>query len=164
MQIAQELYEGVDLGSEGTQGLITYMRTDSTNVAAGAQQAARGVISVKFGPQYVPDRPPVYARRSKNAQEAHEAIRPTAPQREPESVKPLLSSQQYRLYQLIWQRFIASQMAPAILDGTTADIDAGKAAELVAGKEGPYVFRATGSVVRFPGFMAVYKAGRDDGD
>jgi DNA topoisomerase I len=164
MQIAQELYEGVDLGPEGTQGLITYMRTDSTNVAGTAQQAARGVISVKFGPQFVPDRPPVYARRSKNAQEAHEAIRPTAPQRDPESVKPFLSSQQYRLYQLVWQRFIASQMAPAILDGTSADIDAGKAAELVPGKEGPYVFRATGSVVRFPGFMAVYKAGRDDGD
>ncbi|MFL5760792.1 MAG: type I DNA topoisomerase [Thermomicrobiales bacterium] len=164
MQIAQELYEGVDLGPEGTQGLITYMRTDSTNVAATAQQAARGVISVKFGPQYVPDRPPVYARRSKNAQEAHEAIRPTAPQRDPESVKPLLSSQQYRLYQLIWQRFIASQMAPAILDGTTADIDSGKESVLVVGKEAPFVFRATGSVVRFPGFMAVYKAGRDDGD
>jgi DNA topoisomerase I len=164
MQIAQELYEGVDLGPEGTQGLITYMRTDSTNVAGTAQQAARGVISVKFGPQFVPDRPPVYARRSKNAQEAHEAIRPTAPQRDPESVKPFLSSQQYRLYQLVWQRFIASQMAPAILDGTSADIDAGKAADLVPGKEGPYVFRATGSVVRFPGFMAVYKAGRDDGD
>jgi DNA topoisomerase-1 len=164
MQIAQELYEGVDLGPEGTQGLITYMRTDSTNIAGTAQQAARGVISVKFGPQFVPDRPPVYARRSKNAQEAHEAIRPTAPQRDPESVKPFLSSQQYRLYQLVWQRFIASQMAPAILDGTSADIDAGKAADLVPGKEGPYVFRATGSVVRFPGFMAVYKAGRDDGD
>src|SRR5829696_3683044 len=84
MQIAQELYEGVDLGPEGTQGLITYMRTDSTNVSAGAQQAARAVISVKFGPQYVPDRPPVYARKSKNAQEAHEAIRPTSPQRDPE--------------------------------------------------------------------------------
>jgi DNA topoisomerase-1 len=164
MQIAQELYEGVDLGPEGTQGLITYMRTDSTNVAATAQQAARGVISVKFGPQYVPDRPPFYAKRSKNAQEAHEAIRPTAPQRDPESVKHLLSSQQYRLYQLIWQRFIASQMAPAILDGTTVDIDAGKESELKIGQEGPYVFRATGSVVRFPGFMAVYRAGRDEGD
>jgi DNA topoisomerase-1 len=164
MQIAQELYEGVDLGSEGTQGLITYMRTDSTNVAATAQQAARAVISVKYGPQYVPDRPPVYTRRSKNAQEAHEAIRPTAPQRDPQSVKPLLSNQQFRLYQMIWQRFIASQMAPAILDGTTVDINAGKESELRVGEEGPYVFRATGSVVRFPGFMAVYKAGRDDGD
>jgi DNA topoisomerase-1 len=164
MSIAQELYEGVDLGPEGTQGLITYMRTDSTNVAATAQQAARAVISVKFGPQYVPDRPPLYARKSKNAQEAHEAIRPTAPQRDPESVKSRLSPQQYRLYQLIWQRFIASQMAPAILDGTTIDIDAGKESELKIGVEGPHVFRATGSVVRFPGFMAVYKAGRDDGD
>jgi DNA topoisomerase-1 len=164
MQIAQELYEGVDLGPEGLQGLITYMRTDSTNVAATAQQAARAVISVKFGPEYVPDRPPVYAKKSKGAQEAHEAIRPTSPQRDPESVRRFLSPQQFRLYQLIWQRFLASQMAPAILDGTTVDIDAGKPEVLAAGKEAPYVFRATGSVVKFQGFMAVYTMGRDDGD
>jgi DNA topoisomerase-1 len=163
MQIAQELYEGIDLGPEGTQGLITYMRTDSTNVAASAQQAARAVISVRFGPEYVPDRPPLYARKAKGAQEAHEAIRPTAPQRDPNSVKGFLTAQQFRLYQLIWQRFIASQMAPAILDGTTVDINAGNERE-VAQKEAPIVFRATGSVVRFPGFMAVYTAGRDDGD
>src|SRR5215217_51580 len=164
MQIAQELYEGVDLGPEGLQGLITYMRTDSTNVAATAQQAARAVISVKFGPEYVPDRPPVYAKKAKGAQEAHEAIRPTSPQRDPESVRRFLSPQQFRLYQLIWQRFLASQMAPAILDGTTVDVDAGKPEALATGKEAPYVFRATGSVVKFPGFMAVYTMGRDDGD
>ncbi|HKG25470.1 MAG TPA: type I DNA topoisomerase, partial [Thermomicrobiales bacterium] len=164
MQIAQELYEGVDLGPEGLQGLITYMRTDSTNVAATAQQAARAVISVKFGPDYVPPRPPVYAKKSKGAQEAHEAIRPTSPQRDPESVRRFLSPQQFRLYQLIWQRFLASQMAPAILDGTTVDVDAGKPEALATGKEAPYVFRATGSVVKFPGFMAVYTMGRDDGD
>jgi DNA topoisomerase-1 len=163
MQIAQELYEGIDLGSEGTQGLITYMRTDSTNVAASAQQAARAVISVKFGPEYVPERPPVYTRKSKGAQEAHEAIRPTAPQRDPNSVKGFLTPQQFRLYQLIWQRFTASQMAPAVLDGTTVDIDAGSERE-VSRKEATIVFRATGSVVRFSGFMAVYTAGRDDGD
>jgi DNA topoisomerase-1 len=163
MQIAQELYEGVDLGPDGTQGLITYMRTDSTNVAASAQQAARAVISVRFGPEFVPDRPPVYARKAKGAQEAHEAIRPTAPQRDPNSVKPYLSGPQFRLCQLVWQRFIASQMRPAILDNTTADVAAGKPAELATG-EAPFVFRATGSVVRFPGFMRVYEAGRDEGD
>lgn len=164
MQIAQELYEGVDLGPAGSQGLITYMRTDSTNVAGSAQQAARAVISVKFGPEYVPARPPVYARRAKNAQEAHEAIRPTSPQRDPASVKPYLSAQQFRLYQLIWQRFIASQMAPAILDGTTVDVHAGSPERLRQGQEPPYVFRATGSVVRFPGFLAVYRAGKDEGE
>jgi DNA topoisomerase-1 len=164
MQIAQELYEGIDLGPEGLQGLITYMRTDSTNVAATAQQAARAVISVKFGPEYVPAKPPVYAKKAKGAQEAHEAIRPTSPQRDPESVRRFLTPQQFRLYQLVWQRFLASQMAPAILDGTTVDVDAGKPELLGAGKEAPYVFRATGSVVKFPGFMAVYTMGRDDGD
>ncbi|MGH2560439.1 MAG: type I DNA topoisomerase [Thermomicrobiales bacterium] len=164
MQIAQELYEGVDLGADGSQGLITYMRTDSTNVSGSAQQAARAVISVKFGPEYVPDRPPAYARKAKNAQEAHEAIRPTAPQRDPQSVKPFLSSQQFRLYQLVWQRFIASQMKPAILDGTTVDVHAGKLADIREGQDPPYVFRATGSVVRFPGFLAVYRAGKDEGE
>jgi DNA topoisomerase-1 len=163
MQIAQELYEGIDLGPEGTQGLITYMRTDSTNVAASAQQAAREVIASKYGEASVPPRPPVYTRRAKGAQEAHEAIRPTAPHRDPASVKGHLTSQQFRLYQLIWQRFVASQMAPAILDGTTVDINAGAPAVIEAGGDAPYVFRATGSVVRFPGFLAVYRDGRDEG-
>jgi DNA topoisomerase-1 len=163
MQIAQELYEGVDLGSEGTQGLITYMRTDSTNVAASAQQAARAVISVRFGPDYVPDKPPVYARKSKGAQEAHEAIRPTAPGRDPASVRQFLSPQQFRVYQLVWQRFIASQMRPAVLDSTGVDIAAGPP-ERLAQSQPPYQFRATGSVVKFPGYMAVYQVGRDEGE
>ncbi len=163
MQIAQELYEGVDLGPEGTQGLITYMRTDSTNVAGSAQQAARAVISVRFGPEYVPEKPPFYAKKSKGAQEAHEAIRPTSPQRDPASVKPFLSGPQFKLYQLVWQRFVASQMRPAILDNTGVDIRAGKP-ELLASGEAPFLFRATGSVVKFPGFLAVYQAGRDDGE
>jgi DNA topoisomerase-1 len=163
MQIAQELYEGIDLGEDGSQGLITYMRTDSTNVSAVAQQAARAVISVKFGPQYVPDKSPVYAKKSKGAQEAHEAIRPTAPQRDPASVKRFLSAQQFRLYQLIWQRFLASQMANAQLDGTTIDIFAGRNLS-PSDTRAPYTFRATGSVVKFPGFMAVYTQGRDEGD
>lgn len=163
MQIAQNLYEGMALGNDGIQGLITYMRTDSTNVSASAQQAARGVISVKFGPEYVPDKAPVYAKKSKGAQEAHEAIRPTAPQRDPQSVKPYLSAQQFKVYQLIWQRFIASQMGPAVLDNTGVDVLAGPAERIATGSA-PYQFRATGSVVKFPGFMAVYQAGRDDGD
>jgi DNA topoisomerase-1 len=163
MQIAQNLYEGIPLGADGIQGLITYMRTDSMNVSATAQQAARAVISVKYGPEYVPDRPPVYTKKSKGAQEAHEAIRPTAPQRDPQSVKPFLSAQQFKVYQLIWQRFIASQMAPAVLDNTGVDILAGPPDKLSLG-QAPYQFRATGSVVKFSGFMAVYQAGRDDGD
>ncbi len=164
MQLAQELYEGLNLGSEGTQGLITYMRTDSTNISASAQQAARAVISVRYGPEYVPDRPPVYSRKSKGAQEAHEAIRPTSPQRDPASVKPFLSAQQFKLYQLIWQRFIASQMRPAILDQTGVDIGAGTADQTSDPTKAPYQFRATGSVVKFKGFMAVYQEGRDEGD
>lgn len=164
MQLAQELYEGLNLGSEGTQGLITYMRTDSTNIAATAQQAARAVISVRYGPEYVPDRSPVYSRKSKGAQEAHEAIRPTSPQRDPASVKPFLSAQQFKLYQLIWQRFIASQMRPAILDQTGVDIGAGTAEQTADPTKAPIMFRATGSVVKFKGFMAVYQESRDEGD
>ena len=125
MQLAQELYEGVDLGPQGTQGLITYMRTDSTNVASSAQFAARDEIASRYGPEFVPERPPVYSRKAKGAQEAHEAIRPTAPHRDPASVKPFLSTRN-RLYQLIWQRFIASQMRPAILDQTGVDVAAGR--------------------------------------
>jgi DNA topoisomerase I len=157
MQLAQELYEGVDLGSDGTQGLITYMRTDSTNVAASAQSQARNAIARFFGDQFVPERPPVYTRRAKGAQEAHEAIRPTDPMRHPDSVKPFLSAQQFRLYRLIWQRFIASQMRNAIFDSTGVDIDAGP-----PNGEKPYRFRATGSVIKFQGFIAVYREGRDD--
>ncbi len=164
MQLAQELYEGVDIGSQGTQGLITYMRTDSTNVAASAQAAAREEIARRYGNEFVPERPPVYSRKTKGAQEAHEAIRPTSPHRDPASVKPFLSSQQFRLYQLIWQRFIASQMRPAILDQTGVDIAAGARREIEAGGDPPFLFRATGSVIKFPGYMAVYQAGRDEGD
>ncbi len=164
MQIAQELYEGVDLGSQGTQGLITYMRTDSTNVASSAQFAAREEIARRFGPDFLPERPPVYSRKAKSAQEAHEAIRPTAPQRDPASVKPFLSTHQFRVYQLIWQRFVASQMRPALLDQTGVDIAAGQPEEISRPDAPPYLFRATGSVVKFPGFMAVYQAGRDEGD
>ena len=164
MQLAQELYEGVDLGAAGTQGLITYMRTDSTNIASSAQHAAREEIARRFGEDYLPERPPVYSRKAKGAQEAHEAIRPTSPHRDPSSVKGFLTAQQFKLYQLIWQRFMASQMRPAILDQTGVDVAAGPAEVIATGGTPPYVFRATGSVVKFPGFMAVYQAGRDEGD
>lgn len=161
MQVAQELYEGIDLGKEGIEGLITYMRTDSLNISAQAQQAARAVISAKYGPEYLPASSPIYKTRSKGAQEAHEAIRPTHPSRDPASVKAFLSPQQFKIYKLIWERFIASQMTPAILDGTTIDIAAGPPERL---DNPPYSLRATGSVVKFPGYMKVYTAGRDEGD
>jgi len=165
MQIAQELYEGVDIGSEGTVGLITYMRTDSTTIATVAQDEARDVIAAKYGPQFVPDKPPVYTKKAKGAQEAHEAIRPSGAGRDLEVLRAHLSPQQYRLYKLIWQRFIASQMRPALLDSTSVDIDAGLGIgpDRPASEKAPYSFRATGSVIKFPGFLAVYREGRDDG-
>lgn len=144
MGIAQSLYEGVDVGDEGTVGLITYMRTDSTRVGKEAQDEARELIGTKFGKEYVPEKPPVYAS-AKTAQEAHEAIRPTSAVREPDTIRDYLEPDQYKLYKLIWNRFIASQMNPAIIDQTGVDITAGD-----------YTFRANGSVVKFPGFMAVY--------
>ncbi|MDP9382186.1 MAG: type I DNA topoisomerase, partial [Chloroflexota bacterium] len=158
MGVAQSLYEGVKLGKDGEVGLITYMRTDSTNVATVAQQEARSLIGARYGAEYVPAKPPLYSRKSKNAQEAHEAIRPTSVHRDPEAIKAHLSPEQYKLYKLIWQRFVASQMANAVLDGTTVDIAAGP-----EGKEAPYTFRATGSVVKFDGYLAVYQEGRDEG-
>ena len=144
MGIAQSLYEGVDLGKEGTVGLITYMRTDSTRVGAEAQQEARELIAQKYGKEFLPDSPPVY-KSAKSAQEAHEAIRPTSALHEPDKIKKYLENDQYKLYRLIWNRFVASQMNPAVIDQTSADITADA-----------YTFRATGSVVKFPGFMAVY--------
>ena len=157
MQIAQELYEGIDIGTEGTTGLITYMRTDSTNVAAVAQERAREAIKAHFNAEFLPDKPPAYRKRSKGAQEAHEAIRPTDPMRHPDQLKGSLSNPQLRLYRLIWQRFIASQMREALFDATRVDIDA-----VLSGNERPYQFRATGSVIKFQGFLAVYREGRDD--
>jgi len=144
MGIAQSLYEGVEIGSEGAVGLITYMRTDSTRVGAEAQQEARELIAGKYGKEFLPEKPPVYAS-AKTAQEAHEAIRPTSAMREPDAIRQYLEPDQYKLYRLIWNRFVASQMNPAVIDQTSVDIAAGG-----------YTFRATGSVVKFPGFMAVY--------
>lgn len=150
MAIAQQLYQGVSLGREGAVGLITYMRTDSTRIAASAQEEARQYVEGKFGKKFLPLKP----RRNKGqagAQDAHEAIRPTSALREPLAIKEYLDRDQYRLYKLIWERFVASQMAPAILDTVSADLTAGDA-----------VFRATGSKLKFPGFMKVYVEGSDD--
>ncbi|HSD93807.1 MAG TPA: type I DNA topoisomerase, partial [Syntrophales bacterium] len=144
MGIAQSLYEGVEVGKEGAVGLITYMRTDSTRVSKEAQDEARDFIADKYGKDYLPAKPPVYAS-AKAAQEAHEAIRPTSVLREPDAIRQYLEGDQYKLYKLIWNRFVASQMNPAIIDQTSVDI-----------KAGDYTFRANGSIVRFPGFMAVY--------
>ena len=144
MGIAQSLYEGVDIGKEGTVGLITYMRTDSTRVGKEAQDEAREFIVNKYGRDYLPEKPPVYAS-AKSAQEAHEAVRPTSVLREPDAIKQYLEADQYKLYKLIWNRFVASQMTPAIIDQTSVDV-----------KANDYMFRATGSVVKFMGFMAVY--------
>ena len=152
MVVAQQLYEGIELGEEGTVGLITYMRTDSVNVAASAQEEARAYIAEKHGQDYVPPKPRQYKTKVKGAQEAHEAIRPTSVWREPWAIKKYLTRDQYLLYDLIWRRFVASQMASAIFDTTSVDITAGP----------DYLFRATGSVVKFPGFLAVYRADEEE--
>jgi len=150
MQLAQALYEGVDLGgAEGTQGLITYMRTDSTRIADSAKEAAREYVDATYGPQFYGGSR-VHKLRE-GAQDAHEAIRPTSMAHTPEAMSKILKRDELRLYQLIWERFIASQMAAAIFDQTTVDISAGK-----------YTFRASGSVLKFAGFTAVYEEGQDD--
>lgn len=156
MRVAQQLYEGVDIGGEdGTTGLITYMRTDSVSVSADAQRMAREYISGKFGDSYMPDKPPTYRTKSKSAQEAHEAIRPTSVFRTPKQMKQFLKRDQYRLYELIWLRFVASQMSTAVYDTVRADIFAGEA-QIVPAKR-PYHFRATGSSLKFAGFLALYE-------
>ncbi len=156
MMIAQQLYEGIDLGDGQPVGLITYMRTDSTNVAAQAQAEAREYIRAQHGEAFLPETPPVYKTRVKGAQEAHEAIRPTSVLRTPEAVQPYLTREQYRLYDLIWRRFVASQMTAAVYDTRTVDIEAGD------GETWPYEFRASGSTLRFPGFLVVYEEAKDE--
>lgn len=152
MSVAQQLYEGVDLGKEGTVGLITYMRTDSTRIATSAQEEAKEYIVDKFGEAYAPETPRQFSKKAAGAQDAHEAVRPTSALRDPESVKSFMSRDQFRLYKLIWERFMASQMASAVLDTMSVDIPAGEV-----------TFRAVGSKIRFPGFMKVYVEGNDDG-
>jgi DNA topoisomerase-1 len=157
MGLAQRLYEGVELGKEGAVGLITYMRTDSTRVSPDAQTEARDYVKEKFGPEYVPASPNVY-KSKKEAQDAHEAIRPTGIARTPESLEGVLAEDELKLYRLIWMRFVASQMTPAVFDQTTIDIT-------VKGKSGAdYLFRATGTVPKFDGFLRVYEEGKDQRD
>jgi DNA topoisomerase-1 len=152
MSLAQQLYEGLDVGEEGTVGLITYMRTDSVRVAASAQEEARAFVRERWGEAYVPPQPRRYASR-RGAQDAHEAIRPTSVFRTPEKVRPYLRPDQYKLYRLIWERFVASQMSSAVLDTLAVDVAAGA-----------YRLRATGQRVKFPGFLVVYRDLPADGE
>ena len=151
MRIAQELYEGIELRGEGAVGLVTYIRTDSTRIADQALDEAAAYIAARFGAEFSSPRKQA-GRRQAQAQDAHEAIRPTSVAREPDAIKDDLTPDQYKLYRLIWERFVASQMAPAVLDTVTVEIGAG-----------PHRFRATGSTVKFPGFMRLYVEGRDEG-
>ncbi|MBY0247261.1 MAG: type I DNA topoisomerase [Nitrospiraceae bacterium] len=153
MTLAQQLYEGIEIGAEGATGLITYMRTDSPRISNEAMAEARELIQSRFGVEYLPATPNVY-KTQKAAQEAHEAVRPTSAARDPESIRQYLDHDQYNLYKLIWNRFIASQMVPAILDVTRID-------STPVGTKDKYVFRSTGTIVKFPGHTAVYMEGVD---
>jgi len=164
MAIAQALYEGLPVGGEGPVGLITYMRTDSTNVAESAQAEARAYIAQRYGSDFVPPTPRVYKTKAKGAQEAHEAIRPTSVLREPQAIKQYLEADQFKLYDLVWKRFVASQMAAAIMDTTSVDIAANTSSLVPRPSSPDYLFRATGSVVKFPGFMIVYTEGKDEAE
>ncbi|HVQ32036.1 MAG TPA: type I DNA topoisomerase, partial [Vicinamibacteria bacterium] len=158
MQVAQRLYEGIELGAEGAVGLITYMRTDSTRVSPDALTAVRAKIAEVYGEDYVPEKPNVY-KAKKDAQDAHEAIRPSYPERDPESVKKFLSKDELKVYTLIWNRFVASQMPPAVYDETVVDIAATPQAKA---KAPVYALRAKGSTLRFKGFLAVYEEAQEE--
>ena len=159
MAVAQQLYEGLNVPGQGQVGLITYMRTDSLNIAQVARDEARGVITQRFGADFVPAEPRFYKTKAKGAQEAHEAIRPTSAFRDPAGVRKSLTQDQAKLYGLIWQRFLASQMADAIFDQVSAEIDAA-----VDTQAAPYLLRASASHMRFAGFRQVYIEGRDSVD
>jgi DNA topoisomerase I len=162
MTVAQQLYEGVDIGDQGPVGLITYMRTDSVRIAGEAQQQARTWATNRLGAEYVPETPPAYRSRG-SAQEAHEAIRPTDVEHEPRAIAQFLTRDQLAVYRLIWERFLASQMVPAVYDTVSADIEAipaqGRATSNEAGR---YMFRAQGQTLKFKGFTAVYVESRED--
>ncbi len=155
MMYAQQLYEGVELGDGESTGLITYMRTDSVNLSEQALGSAKDAILEKYGKEYLLDQPRKYSSKQKNAQEAHEAVRPTDLTRDPESVKEHLDKNQMRLYELIWKRTIATQMPEAVFDATSVDIE-------IPGQTKKYIFRATGQVIKFDGFMKVYLEGTDE--
>jgi DNA topoisomerase-1 len=159
MMLAQQLYEGLPLGDEGSVGLITYMRTDSTHIAASALAETREYIQEKYGEKYLPAKPRVFTKTVKGAQEAHEAIRPTRIHREPASVKPFLNDAQFKLYNLIWKRMVASQMANAVYENTSIDIEA-KSPSSGTG----YLLRTGTTKLDFAGFTTLYIEGRDDGD
>jgi DNA topoisomerase-1 len=171
MATAQKLYEGISIGDEGSVGLITYMRTDSTNVAASAQKETWAFVKEKFGEEYLPKTPRFYAKKVAGAQEAHEAIRPTSVFREPESIRQYLDADQFKLYDLIWKRFVASQMASAVFDTTAVDIAANRrttddgrpiSPSSVIGLPSDFLFRANGSILKFKGFLAVYSESKDE--
>jgi DNA topoisomerase-1 len=157
MLLAQQLYEGLSVGNEGSVGLITYMRTDSTHLATAAVAEARSYIERSFGKEHLPEHPRVYTRKVKGAQEAHEAIRPTSIHRTPESVRPYLAREQFRLYELVWQRMVACQMANATFEATTVEVDARSRRS-----RNVYLFRAVGTIQTFAGFLALYQEGRDE--
>jgi DNA topoisomerase-1 len=157
MAIAQQLYEGLPLGKKGPVGLITYMRTDSTRVTPAAVSEARSYIEEKYGKEYLPNSARQFAKKVKGAQEAHEAIRPTSVQRQPSEVASYLTKDQLKLYTLIWQRMVASQMAAAQISTTTAEIEA-----TPDGGDRKYLLRASGSVLTFPGFLTLYQEGKDE--
>jgi DNA topoisomerase-1 len=157
MMLAQRLYEGVEIGAEGSVGLITYMRTDSTRISNDAIEEVRGLIATRYGADFVPEKPNIY-KSKKDAQDAHEAIRPTSALRTPDDVAQYLQEDELKLYRLIWMRFVASQMAPAVFDQTSIEVTA-------QGKDGAtYLFRATGSTPKFKGFLEVYEEGKDQKD
>jgi DNA topoisomerase-1 len=155
MGLAQGLYEGQDVGEGGTTGLITYMRTDSTNIAEVALNEVRGYISQRYGADFLPEKPIEYKTKTKGAQEAHEAVRPTSSLRDPEKVKPFLEPAMFKLYQLIWQRFVACQMESAVFDTLSVDVTG-------TGSDHVYLFRASGSSVKFPGFLVVYEEAKNE--
>ncbi len=164
MMIAQQLYEGMELGAHGAVGLITYMRTDSLNLSEDSLAAAKNYITEKFGANYAASEPRKFKNKSKGAQEAHEAIRPTDPTRNPESIKEFLDPKQFKVYQLIWQRMIASQMAAAITDSTSVEVEAipGSRASKGSPASSKYTLRANGSIIKFEGFLKVYPGKSDD--
>ena len=160
MRLAQDLYEGIDVGEEdGAVGLITYMRTDSTRVSEESALAAREALRAdpSLTEAHLAPAPQLYPSAKSNAQDAHEGVRPTDPARRPDRVQKYLTADQFKLYQLIWQRFMASQMSPAVFDTTTVDFD-------IAAKQQQFLFRATGSVIKFTGFLALYREAREEGD
>ncbi len=156
MAVAQKLYEGLPLGDEGSVGLITYMRTDSTHVASSALAEVRDFIGKQYGIEFVPAKPRLFSRKTKWAQEAHEAIRPTSIYRQPDRIKPFLNTDQLRLYELIWKRMVTSQMSPALYDTTNVEILASLKSQHA------YLLKASSSVVKFPGFMTIYSESKDE--